>query len=379
MRNESIVSSFALALLVVSGVFLSDPALAQSNVTVRIMAANLSSGSNQRYETAGLDILQGLKPDIVCLQEFNVSNSFGIDTAAAYSNMVATTFGTNFSYFHESNTYAIPNGIISRYPFITNGSWVDSDTGVNDRGFAWALIDVPGTNKLYVVSVHLKASSGSANATRRAAEAAEVTSNIQTNFINGTNAWIIIAGDMNLYHTGTEDAITTFTTYLSDAPVPADQAGDPDTNSGRAERYDRVLPSFALTNLLVPVVVGTNTFTNGLVFDSRITPYLTNIAPVVSTDSGVTGMQHMGVVKDFKITINVTNPVVVPRPVLTWVSTNIFRWSGVSNLTYSVQTKTNLTVTNWLTLGTASSATTNFSYTNSTSGSIQRFYRVTYP
>ncbi|MEI2725325.1 MAG: hypothetical protein V9H26_17940 [Verrucomicrobiota bacterium] len=66
---------------------------AQSNLTVRVLAANLSSGSNQRYETPGLNILTGLKPDVIALQEFNVGNSFGINTTAALSNMVATTFG----------------------------------------------------------------------------------------------------------------------------------------------------------------------------------------------------------------------------------------------------------------------------------------------
>jgi endonuclease/exonuclease/phosphatase family metal-dependent hydrolase len=344
------------------------------------MASNLSSGNNQRYESAGLDILQGLKPDIVCMQEFNVSNSFGINTVNSISNMIATTFGTNFSYFRETNSaYTIPNGIISRYPILASGSWTDSDSGVNDRGFAWARIDLPGTNDLYVVSVHLKASSGSTNPARRAAEAAEVTSNIQTNFTNSTNAWIIVAGDMNLYYAGTEGAITTFTTYLSDTSVPTDQSGDPDTNVGRIERYDRVLPSFAMTNLLVPVVIGTNTFTNGLVFDSRVTPYLNDISPVIPSDSGTNGMQHMGVVKDFKISYLVTNLVTVPPPVLTLKSTNIIRWSGVSNLTYTVQSKTNLISTNWLTLGTVTSTTTNLSFTNLSIGAPQQFYRVTYP
>jgi hypothetical protein len=86
---------------------------AQSNVTVRVVAANLTSGNNQRYETPGLNILTGLKPDVVALQEFNVSNSFGLNTPSALSNMVATTFGSNFVYYRESG-YAIPNGIISR-------------------------------------------------------------------------------------------------------------------------------------------------------------------------------------------------------------------------------------------------------------------------
>ena len=106
----------------------------QTNAAVRVMAANLSSGNNQRYETPGLNIFQVLRPDIVAIQEFSVSNSFGINTAAALSNMVATMFGPEFRFFRETNAgYTIPNGIISRYPFLTNGSWIDSDTGVNDR------------------------------------------------------------------------------------------------------------------------------------------------------------------------------------------------------------------------------------------------------
>src|SRR5262245_25960649 len=121
------------------------------------MAANLSSGNNQRYETPGQNILKALAPDVVAIQEFNVSNSFGINTSAALSNMVATTFGPGFVFFRETG-YSIPNGIISRYPILASGQWIDSDTGVNDRGFAWARIDLPGTNDLYVVSVHLKAS-----------------------------------------------------------------------------------------------------------------------------------------------------------------------------------------------------------------------------
>lgn len=350
----------------------------QSNVVMRVMASNLTSGSNQRYESPGLNILQALKPDVVCMQEFNVSNSFGINTPLALSNMVVTTFGTNFVYYRESG-YSIPNGVISRYPFVTNGSWIDSDTGVNDRGFAWAQINVPGTNDLYVVSVHLKASNSSgppSDASRRAAQAAELKAIIQTNF--PPNAWIVIAGDMNLYNE-TEGAITTFKTFLSDSPVPADQNGNQNTNAGRSSRYDRVLLSFSMTNLLVPVVMPSRTYTNGLVFDSRVYTNLTDVPPVVFADSGAPNMQHMGVVKDFKITFTVTNGITVPAPYLVMASTDVIRWQGVSNVTYSVQALTNLATTNWLTVGTATSTTTNFSYTNASPGDVQRYFRVTYP
>ncbi|HEX5218998.1 MAG TPA: hypothetical protein VFZ59_05475, partial [Verrucomicrobiae bacterium] len=73
--------------------FAAPAVFAQSNVIVRVVASNLTSGNNQRYEAPGLNILKGLKPDVVAMQEFNVSNSFGINTTGALSNMVATTFG----------------------------------------------------------------------------------------------------------------------------------------------------------------------------------------------------------------------------------------------------------------------------------------------
>jgi len=377
MCNWLQTSRRAGRIFLLGALFISAQLHAQSNVTVRVMAANLSSGSYQRYETAGLNILKGLQPDIVAIQEFNVSNTFGVNTTAALSNMVATTFGTNFVYFRETGSgYTIPNGIISRYPFVTNGtgSWVDSDTGVNDRGFAWARIDLPGTNDLYVVSVHLKASSDSA--TRRAAEASELKALISTNF--PTNAWIIVAGDFNLY-SETEAAIVTLKTFLSDSPVPADQNGDPDTNRGRDERYDRVLPSFSLTNTLTPVVLPSHTFPNGLVFVSTNYVPLSDVAPVQYADSTASNMQHMGVVKDFRITYYVTNGVTVPAPSLVMASAEVIRWQGVSNVTYSVQASTNLANINWLTIGTATSTSADFSYTNSSAGAVKRFYRVTYP
>ncbi len=423
------------------------------------MASNLTSGNNQRYETPGLDILKGLRPDIVAMQEFNVSNSFGINTSAAFSNMVATTFGMDFVYFRESG-YTIPNGIISRYPMLASGSWVDSDSGVNDRGFAWAKIGLPGTNPLYVVSVHLKASSGTANEDRRTAEAAEVKDLISTNF--PPNAWIIVAGDMNLY-SETEGAITTLKTFLSDSPVPADQNGDPDTNAGRSSRYDRVLPSFSMTNTLTPVVIAAHTFPNGLVFDSRVYSPLTDVPPVQSPDSGAPLMQHMGVLKDFAYTITVTNNgtppsitnqpqslavnqsgtatftvgadgpapltyqwrlnlanipgataatytrtnaqtanlgsysvvvsnpagfttssnatlnLIVPAPVLTVPGAGVLQWQGLSNLNYTVQSRTNLVQADWLTLGVVASPNNTISFTNLPGGEAQRYFRVVYP
>jgi hypothetical protein len=126
------------------------------------------------------------------------------------------------------------------------------------------------------------------------------------------------------------------------------------------------------------VVLPSHTFGSGLVFDSRVYTPLTDVSPVVSTDSGATGMQHMAVIKNFSIAYTVTNYITVPPPVLVFDSSNIVRWEGVSNLAYTVQARTNFNFTNWITLGTASSVNTNFSFTNPTAVS-QEFFRVTYP
>ena len=62
--------------------------LAQNTVNVRVMAANLN-GNSQAYEPFALRIFQGLKPDVVAIQEFNYSNN----TEADIRSMVDTAFG----------------------------------------------------------------------------------------------------------------------------------------------------------------------------------------------------------------------------------------------------------------------------------------------
>ena len=129
----------------------------QTNAIVRVMAANLN-GDSQTYQPFALRIFQGLKPDVVAIQEFN----YGGNTPADFRSMLDAAFGTNFVYFREdySGSGDIPNGIISRYPIIASGSWADTVQTQPNRGFAWAQLDVPGTNDLYVVSVHLLTSLG---------------------------------------------------------------------------------------------------------------------------------------------------------------------------------------------------------------------------
>ena len=89
--------------------------------TIRITASNVSSGNYQSYVTAGTHILQALKPDVVCMQEFNVP---GANDDAAVTAWVTSTFGAGYQWYREPKASAnIPNGIISRYPILAAGEW----------------------------------------------------------------------------------------------------------------------------------------------------------------------------------------------------------------------------------------------------------------
>lgn len=275
------------------------------------MAANTTSGNFSSYQDPGIRIFQGLKPDIVAIQEFRYNASASDENLRL---LVDTAFGTNFYYYREPYTSGgdIPNGIVSRWPIIASNSW--DDVSAPNRGFAWALIDLPGTNDLYVVSVHLLTSSSGTRAT----EAAQLKSLIQSEF--PANAWVILGGDMNTGDRG-ETAIDTFKTFLSDSPIPDDGVASPNqkegTNANRDNPYDYVLPSFSLTNFLAPAVVGSRTFPKGLVFDSRVYTPLTNAPGVLQSDSDADNMQHMAVIKDFLIPIggaNTNPPSIATQP-----------------------------------------------------------------
>lgn len=347
------------------------PLVTTSNYNVRVMAANLT-GNSQTYEPFALRIFQGLKPDVVAIQEFNYLNN----TAASFRQMLDSAFGTNFSYFRESG-YSIPNGIISRWPIRRAGSWIDSDAGVNDRGFAWAEIDLPGPDDLVVVSVHLKASSGTENELRRGAQAAELKALIQASF--PAFPQIIVAGDCNIF-SPSEPAMNTFRSFLTDDPVPTDaiSSGNPNTNLGRNRRYDYVFPSPSLNARHAATLVGATAFPNGLVFDSRAYATNFNLADVVPVQAGDSGLaQHMAVVKDFHLSFSVTNTVTVTAPLVRWVESQVLGWEGVAGLTYTVESGD--LPGPWETAGSAQSVTGQFRFTNSLSSTTSRFFRVRYP
>ena len=257
--------------------------------TCRVMAANITSGNYQAYESPGIRIFQGLKPDVVAVQEFNYESG-------SLRDLVDEAFGEEFYYYCEGGGEQIPNGIISRWPIKSSGEWEDDE--VSNRDFAWAIIDIPGDIDLHVVSVHLLTSGSGV----RNSEATEIKNQINNHWSD--NDYIFVGGDMNT-DTRNESAIQTFGSSpipLSDANWPKDQDGNDDTNASRSKPYDRVLPNTKLNNLQIATVIDGHSFSKGLVYDSRVTsPYQFLPSPIQSGDSGVSGMQHMAVVKDFLI------------------------------------------------------------------------------
>ncbi|MEZ4219452.1 MAG: endonuclease/exonuclease/phosphatase family protein [Polyangiaceae bacterium] len=256
------------------------------SVRVRVMAANITSDNFQAYEPPGIRILQALKPDIALLQEMNYRHG----TLRAF---VDTAFGSSFCYFREPQPGGIPNGIVSRYPIVASGEW--QDAAVSDRDFAWARIDVPGPVDLWAVSVHLKSGSVST----RAAQVQALLGYVQAQVPAGD--YVVVGGDLNT-ESNTENAINLLAaSFVTGAPHPADQNANENTNTNRNKPYDWVLPSPAFNAHSITVTQGASSYPAGLVFDSRVYTPLSEVVPVQFGDSGVSGMQHMAVVRDFAL------------------------------------------------------------------------------
>ncbi|HEY1697239.1 MAG TPA: endonuclease/exonuclease/phosphatase family protein [Polyangiaceae bacterium] len=257
---------------------------AGTGTRVRIMAANLTSGTDQSYDTPGIDIFEGLHPDVVLVQEFTYASG-------TLDALVATAFGPDFTYYVEPRTGGIPNGVVSRYPIAESGVWADASTP--DRAFVYARIDVPGSVDLWAVSVHLLTT----GATERATEATALLGYVQSNVPPGD--YLVIGGDFNT-DTVDEQALATLSAVVVTAPpYPADQSGNTDSSINRNHPHDWVLAGPSLQARGEPVVIGSQSFAAGLVFDSRVYTPLADVAPVMLGDSGATGMQHMAVVRDF--------------------------------------------------------------------------------
>jgi endonuclease/exonuclease/phosphatase family metal-dependent hydrolase len=256
---------------------------------LRIMAANISSGPSLSYgPPEGVRIFQGLAPDIVLIQEFNS----GTSSVAELDTFVTSAFGAGFSYYREPGV-EIANGVVSRYPIVESGRWVDP--AVANRGFAYAKIAIPGPRPLWAVSLHLLTSGAAARST----EATALVANVRA--VVPAADYLVVGGDLN---TGarTEACITALAEIVvTTAPFPADGAGNTSTNAPRNAAYDWLLADPDLAPLQVPTTIGQQAFAAGLVFDSRVYVPLVDVAPVQVTDSATLNMQHMPVIRDFRV------------------------------------------------------------------------------
>lgn len=261
---------------------------AQAQATpVRVMAANLTSGSGQAYQKEGIRILQGLKPDIVLIQEWNYRGN----TNANIQDFVEQTCGTGCDFFRESNAQ-IPNGVISRWPILEEGEWRDPNG--SNRDFAWARIDVPGNKDLWTVSVHLRTSSA-----LRDDQARDLVDEVLSKVSQGD--YLVVGGDLNTASYGEPVLQILSQVVITGPPFPTDQSGNSNTNASRMKPLDGLYIDTDLAAQERPVVIGSNQFPNGLVFDSRRYSPLSDARPVLASDSGAPQMQHMAVVRDFDL------------------------------------------------------------------------------
>ncbi len=259
---------------------------------LRVVAANISSGNGQSYDPGeGQRILQGLHPDIVMIQEFNYSSNTD-SQLGAFANSLDTTSDAGM-FWSRGGFGSIPNGVISRWPILGSGDWVDPE--VDNRAFTWAHVDLPGPRDLWVVSTHLLTK----GASYRNSEAQALIG-----FLNASvpeTDFLVVGGDFNT-DSRTEAALSTLAARLETVgPHPADQAGVTGTNASRQKPYDWVLASRCLFALQVPVAAGTGQYSGGLVVDTRVYNPIAELAPALASDSAATNMQHMAVVKDFVV------------------------------------------------------------------------------
>ena len=263
-------------------------------LTIRVVAANLTSSSQQSYspnndnssnpEGAGARILTALKPDIVLIQEFN--------TTVPVRQWLNKTLGEQYFFVVEKGMQ-IPNGIISRFPIAESGSW--DDPVLSNREFCWARLQPPEKPPLWVVSLHLHSKGEESRAVQAKALMALLSARVPK------DALLIVGGDFNTR--GPHEACLKELTKLLTLPFqpPVDGNGNSTTNAPRNRPYDWVLTSEQLHRQEIPVALGGQLFNHGLVFDSRVFPAWEKCPPVQAGDSGVPFMQHMAVVRDFRI------------------------------------------------------------------------------
>lgn len=254
---------------------------------MRLMAANITSGRNQAYELPGIHIFQALAPDVVMIQEFNV----GEGGRGRHEDFVRGTFGPAFQHYVESGS-PIPNGIVSRFPILSAGEWTNTTPGAN-RDYAWARVDVPGPQNLFVVSVHLRTKGGP-----RAGEESELVSLMRRALKPDDVA--VLGGDFN-HDAHQSPTLAGAAEFLSlNGPLPTNLEGRSGTSANLSKVLDHLFVGPALLSKELPITMGGKSYANGLVFTSDMAPP-SDIAPVLPRDSFAANMQHMPIVRDFAL------------------------------------------------------------------------------
>jgi len=299
---------------------------------IKVMTANLNSGVpdySDWYRDGAIRIFKGLDPDIVLIQEFNV------EPATTRPEFIADVFGADTYYYYEpeiGGSWAMPNGVISRWPILSSGQWNDSQ--LTNRSFVWAVIDIPGDMDLQVVSIHIKSGSSADDIQMREAEATEIKNYVTENFDD--NKYIIVGGDLNLQYDG-QTPFSTFESYLDATDHrPRDRNGDTDTNSTtpRSKPYDWIMPNELLDNYHTTIYIGSGfqAFTEGIVFDSEVFTPLSSVPPIVSGDSRASGCTHMAVMKAFDIPGSIPTPTPPPLDSSQFNDSGDYNGDGTSDI-----------------------------------------------
>lgn len=270
-------------------------------VRLRIVAANLTSGGRQAYpiDGPGRRILDALDPDVVLIQEFLVDGG-------SRRELVDAALGADYEICVEQENGGIPNGVISRFPILDCFEWEDDELGRRgNRDFAVARIDLPGERDLWAVSVHFKASEE--DAARRERQGKIVVREIRRLLEQGKMAdadFLVVGGDFNTHRRGESVLDQLDDVIRVEQPFPTGPTGREGTNAGRRKPYDWVLADKDLEPLEIPVEIAGRAYAGGFVFDSRdwsaieLAEYF---KPVRAEDSAAQNMQHMAVVRDFRI------------------------------------------------------------------------------
>lgn len=280
-----------------------DPGVVGDTLSIRFVAANLTSGKYQSYDPGhGIRLMAGCRADVLLVQEFN----YGDNSAADYREMTDAICGTECQY--SVGTGQIPNGVVSRWPIVASGYW--DDPNISNRDLDWARIDLPGDRDLFAISVHLHTSPSSDQVTAAQVVARKVT---EHRAANPGCCWYVVGGDFNGTSAVSNSGFGMYDgepVFAVAGPHPVGEDGLEGTNASREKQYDFVLLDRALRAWQVPSVFPANdgaaalTYPDGLVFDSRDfsqTQLNRHFAPALTGDSAASNMQHMAVVKDVVI------------------------------------------------------------------------------